>query len=128
MKRTSLVMLFISLMIFACKKNKDTVEDGPGEIYGRWKLTETLADPGDGSGRYMKVKGNPQYLNLERSGQMNGDALSDLQTFKILDSVTMEVYSKSYMRSIPYRYKVSARSLTLNPPCFEGCGYRFVRE
>lgn len=127
MKNLCILLLVFSVAIFACEK-KDPGTDGPGEIYGRWKLRETLADPGDGSGKYEKVTGKTKYLVVDASGTMSGDALPDLQSFKILDSVRIEVFSKTYMKSLPYMYKVSAKTLTLNPPCFEGCGFRFVRD
>jgi hypothetical protein len=124
MKRLGIFLLVFSVVYLSCKKH----EDGPGEIYGTWKLTETMQDPGDGSGKYHKVKGDVKYLTLDRSGQISGDALSHLQSFKVLDSVKMEVVEKASMNPLIYYYKVSASSLTINPPCIEGCGYRFVRK
>lgn len=127
MKKFILPLIMIALFISytSCKKN--SVSDGPGEVYGKWKLTETLSDPGDGSGKYIKVK-EDKYLIMSRTGKMEGDALPDLSAFKILDSLTMEVTSKTYNRTLPYRYKATANTLTLNPPCFEGCGFRFIRQ
>lgn len=124
MKKICLLLISICFVYAACKKT----EDGPGELYGKWKLTESYVDPGDGSGKYTKVKGEPKYLIFERSGKISGDALSDLYSFKIIDSLTIEVYSNTYKMPLTYRYKVSARALTLNPPCIEGCGMRFIRE
>ncbi|MFC4211894.1 hypothetical protein ACFOWA_11915 [Pedobacter lithocola] len=121
----SLMAITIFISYTSCKKNG--IDDGPGELYGKWKLTETLSDPGDGSGRYIKVKGD-KYLVMSRTGKMEGDALPDLSDFKILDSLTMEVTSKTYNRTLQYRYKATANTLTLNPPCFEGCGFRFIRQ
>lgn len=62
-----------------------------GEVYGTWKLTEIWQDPGDGSGKYIKVTGHTKYLTLEQSGKIKGDAIPDLYVFKILDSVRMEI-------------------------------------
>lgn len=120
-----LFILVGSLYIFlgSCKKTAD----GPGEIYGNWKLTETLADIGDGSGKYIKVKEN-KYLEFFKSGVVTGDAAPDFSRFKIIDSVKIEFSSKSSKQTYIYRYKVSSQSLTLNPPCFEGCGLRFKKE
>ena len=132
MKKISLLLLATICIIYvSCKKN--TIDnDGPGEVFGKWKLTETMFDPGDGSGKYKKVTGDAKYLTLEKSagkaGKFRGDAIPDLFSFRILDSVKMEVYSNTYKMPMIYRYKVSAKSLQLNPPCIEGCGYRFLRE
>lgn len=126
MKKIYLFLVIITLTYLGCKK--DVASDGPGEIYGKWRLTETLNDPGDGSGKYMKVTGDAKYLILDKSGKISGEALSDSFSFKVIDSVRVEIFSNTYKMPITYRYKVSARSLTLNPPCIEGCGLKFVRE
>ncbi|MBT2560520.1 hypothetical protein J7E50_23745 [Pedobacter sp. ISL-68] len=132
MKKVLLLLLAIAGVLYVSCKKTDKDNDGPGEVYGKWKLTETMQDPGDGSGRYKKVSGQAKYLILSKSadkaGKFEGDALPDLFSFRILDSVKMEVYSNTYKMPMIYQYKVSAKSLQLNPPCFEGCGYRFVRE
>jgi len=132
MKKILLLLLaFASVIHVSCKKS-DNNNDGSSEVYGKWKLTETMFDIGNGKGKYTKVNGKIKYLTLEKSadkaGKFKGDAFPDLFSFRILDSVKMEVYSNTYKMPIVYQYKVSAKSLQLNPPCFEGCGYRFVRE
>jgi hypothetical protein len=127
MKKILLILLAAASIIYvSCKKTDDN--DGPGEVYGKWKLTETMQDPGDGSGKYIKVTGDAKYITLDKSGKFEGDAIPELLTFKILDSVRMEVTGKNQSQPYNYRYKVSAKSLTLNPPCIEGCGFRFVRQ
>jgi hypothetical protein len=127
MKKILLILLAAASIIYvSCKKTDDS--DGPGEVYGKWKLTETMQDPGDGSGKYIKVTGDAKYITLDKSGKFEGDAIPELLTFKILDSVRMEVTGKNQSQPYNYRYKVSAKSLTLNPPCIEGCGFRFVRQ
>jgi hypothetical protein len=127
MKKILLILLAAASIIYvSCKKTDNN--DGPGEVYGKWKLTETMQDPGDGSGKYIKVSGDAKYLTLNKSGKFEGDALPDLFSFRILDSVKMEVSSNTYKMPMTYYYKVSAKSLQLNPPCIEGCGYRFERQ
>lgn len=49
-------LLFFSILLFlSCSKaaDKETVKDL--RFSGKWILTETLADPGDGSGKWIKV-------------------------------------------------------------------------
>lgn len=116
--------IVIAVINSSCKKQKD----GPGEIYGKWKLAETLADPGDGSGKYIKVTGAAKYMIIGRSGKIEGEAMPDVISCKILDSVRMEIVSNSYAGTLTFRYKLTAKTLVLNPPCIEGCGMRFVRN
>ncbi|MCX2495202.1 hypothetical protein OQX63_17055 [Pedobacter sp. PF22-3] len=126
-----LLLLAIVTIIVSCKKS-DNNNDRPGEVYGKWKLTETLYDIGNGQGKYTKVTGEAKYLKVEKSGnqagKFKGDAMPNLISFKILDSIRMEVYSSNYQMPTIFRYQVSANSLELNPPCIEGCGYRFSRD
>ena len=123
--RLTIAMMAIFICFNSCKKNQEN--DGPGEIYGRWKLTETLADIGNGKGKYIKVKEN-KYLIISRTGEIEGVVFPDLTTFKIVDSVTIAVTSKTYNGAAPYRYKVTANTLTLNPPCIESCGLKFIKK
>jgi len=123
MKRSLLIFFaFTALVYSACKKNND----GPGELYGSWKLTETLADPGDGSGKYVKVK-ERRILTFERSGNITGDVLTPFTKYKVLDSARLEL-SADKIQTVIYYYKVTAKTLTINPQCIEGCGLRFIRE
>jgi len=123
-KALFLVVMIIGFFYSSCKKTVD----GPGEIYGTWKLTETLNDPGDGSGKYIKVKGDAKYLILRSTGQVTGDAMPELTAFRVLDSSRVEIFTKNYTMPLTYYYKVTAKTLTLNPPCIEGCGLKFVRQ
>lgn len=118
--------LFIafSVSIVSCKKG----DKGTKEIYGTWKLTETWNDPGDGSGKYTKVEGPVKYLTIDTSGNMEGEAIPDAVTYKILDSERLEITSKNYPQPLIYGYKVTFNTLELNPPCIEGCGLKFKRE
>lgn len=124
MKKTiAIFAAAVCILYFSCKK----LTDGVGEVYGKWKLTESYMDPGDGSGKYQPVKEN-LFLTFDKSGKVTGDAAPTLLTFKILDSINIEFTATGQNRPIVYRYKVSERALTLNPPCIEGCGLRFIRQ
>ncbi|WP_316816693.1 hypothetical protein [Pedobacter nyackensis] len=121
-KSLFIITAFLGLFFTACKKN----EEGTGKLYGNWKLKETLADPGDGSGRYIMVK-EDKYLKMSPSGKITGDALPGLSDFKIVDSVRIEVYSKNTNQNSIFYYTVTGNTLTLNPPCTEACGLKFIR-
>ena len=123
-KKLFALLIIIAGLYISCKKQNSS----PGEIYGKWKLTETWADPGDGSGGYSKVKGDAKYITIDQSGKIEGEAMPEIMTYKILDSARMEITSKNYTEPLVFRYKVTAKTLELNPPCIEGCGFRFVRN
>lgn len=118
--------LFIAFLVIIVSCKKD--DNGTREIYGTWKLTETLNDPGDGSGKYTKINGPVKYLTIDTSGNMQGDAMPDVVKYKILDSERLEITSKNYPQPLIYWYKVTFNTLELNPPCIEGCGLKFKRN
>ena len=124
MKKILFALLFVSVIV-SCKDE----ETGPGgPLYNTWKLTETLADPGDGSGKWTPAIGN-RYIKFNTNGTVEGDALPEVAYFTIKDSVTLSVKFKSTETTpVPYRYKITNNNLQLNPPCIEPCGYRFIKE
>lgn len=127
--KKGLLLLFITIsgLCFSCKK--DRKESAPVEIYGKWKLTETMNDPGDGSGKYIKATGEPKYLSFDKDGKLGGDALyMDVFRYRIIDSTRIEILYQNYIAPQVYWYKLTAKTLQINPPCIEGCGLRFVRN
>ena len=125
MKRLLLLLsIAISIIYISCDKDDN---QGPVELYGKWKLLETLADPGDGSGKYIKTT-KDLYVTFDRSGKLEGDALPEAVSFKVLDSVSIKINSRERNHSITYGYKIEGSSLWLYPPCIEGCGLHFIRK
>ncbi|MFC4210921.1 hypothetical protein ACFOWA_07000 [Pedobacter lithocola] len=122
--RKLLFAFLIATIILSCKKNTES----SNEIYGKWKLTETLFDIGNGKGKYTKVTGPDKFLIFDKSGTVEGDVMPDIKRFRLLDSVKIELISNNYVMPITYRYKVNGNSLTINPPCIEGCGLKFIRQ
>jgi hypothetical protein len=122
MKKLLLNCAFIC-MILICSCKKDAPESG--EIFGNWLLLEQYNDPGDGSGKYEKVK-DRKTVTFSTTGEITGEVFESPTQFKILDSTKMEIISKT--RTDIYHYKVTDKYLQLNPPCIEGCGLRFLRQ
>jgi hypothetical protein len=128
MKKVLLALLITTSGLYlSCKKDKSV--PAPGEIYGKWKLTETMTDPGDGSGKYIKETGEPKYLTFDKAGKIEGNGLrAEVLSYKILDSVKLEITYKDDPKPRIIHYKVNSETLQLNPLCIEGCGFRFVRN
>ena len=51
-----ILLLFLSGVLFSCHKNDE--ELAPTSLAGTWKLTEVLADIGDGKGTFHPVSSN----------------------------------------------------------------------
>lgn len=47
--------LTVTMIIFSCSKSDDNQNVINSDFIGKWKLTETLQDPGDGSGVYERI-------------------------------------------------------------------------
>jgi hypothetical protein len=99
----------------------------PIGLTGTWQLTETLFDPGDGSATWQPVSDKTKKISFKPDGSIQGTALGDLVSYKIIDSTRVEFARKDDTKFI-YRYKVASSTLMLNPPCIEACGLKFRKE
>lgn len=126
MKKIILMLsVLFTILYISCKKN----DDGPGEIYGKWKVTEQMSDPGDGSkGKYQTFIGNHR-LTLTDNGLIEGNALPGFKSFKILNSTELEIQTEWSNNPLIYRYKVTSKTLWLaSSNCPHGCGTKFKRQ
>ena len=125
MKNLFVLLFVFSLVYLGCKKE----EEGPGEIYGTWMLSESMVDIGNGQGKYKKVEGDLRYVTLDQSGKISGNAFKDVERFIVLDSTRIVMFTENSVEPMEYGYSVSAKTLTLNyTNCTEGCGLRFIRK
>ena len=60
MKTKILALAVIILTVISCSKNDD--DTSSNLLKGTWKLTEVLADPGDGSGTFNLVNSNKNLI------------------------------------------------------------------
>jgi hypothetical protein len=68
MKNLSLIFLFAT--ITSCSTTFNSPADlDTKEITGKWQLTESLADPGDGSGTWQTVE-NGRTLEFDEDGMV----------------------------------------------------------
>lgn len=94
-------------------------------LAGKWKLTESLADPGDGSGKWNAVT-NESYLTFNTDGSVSSTDSPNFQTYKVLDSVKLE-FTLNDGRKQVVSYKTEGSTLTLTPQCIEACGSKYVK-
>jgi hypothetical protein len=122
MKKTLLTAI-IALSICTCgKKNIGTAENET--IIGKWKLTQTLSDPGDGSGKWQPADPNhPSYIEF-RADDTLAFSTGYSTRYKLLSDSTLILYSTG--DSIRWGYQFTKTQLTLHPPCIEACGMRYA--
>lgn len=121
--RNILLLVLVAFTFAACKK--DVQNSG---LVGKWKLTEYLADPGDGSGTWQPADpSNPQYIEFKKDGTVNysSTATNSSARYEITSDSTMTFFSDA--GDSPFRYQLSGNALSLTPPCIEPCGQKYIR-
>ena len=124
--------LFVVAMlvcVIACnKKNGATAgKRADGSIVGKWKLTESLADPGDGSGVWTAADPvNPVYLEFKEDNSLifTPSGIYNSDHYRILSDSTILFLRDT--DQLQLRYKLLENKLTLTPPCYEPCGQKYI--
>lgn len=137
MKTTNLFLLILfSLCAFKCSEDDSPVSENNGLI-GKWKLTEYLADPGDGSGKWQKVDENASsVIEFKANGdflEVKGPIYSSVNSYnsyKILDDKRLQLSMKDSVanpnKSIWYYSDLTPAKLTLSYGCIEPCGGKYI--
>jgi len=130
MKQSILIAatLFATLFFAACKKDGHTTNT---TLTGKWKLSQNLIDPGDGSGKWMPVPASAvAYVQFNSDGKLSGTAFPGDVSYVVKDSVTLTFTSKDNMVQ-NYRYSIKIDTMTMSPDgpirCYEACGTKYVK-
>lgn len=126
MKKGIIYLLFLA-MLSSCNKSKKDTKTG---LVGKFKLTQMLADPGDGSGTFELVKSN-KIIEFHDNGKVssNGELCemsiasdhSTTGTYSITDS------SINSSRCTNLRFEFIDNELIIHYPCIEGCSAKFEK-
>ena len=130
-----MLVLATVVLFAACSKDNMEIIDvygDPSVLNGKWKLSETLADPGDGSGEWKKVsRETNSYIVFKEDGSLSGDAFADYTTYAVQDSIILKFTKADGVTFQNYGYKLQNRALSLSPAgpirCIEACGIRFKK-
>ena len=130
------VLILITAIVFvACSNNDDSVD-----LFGKWKLVEQLADPGDGSGVFITVNSNRTIeffddftvvsngalciMSSETSSESTGTFFSTEESSSIGGTILPDDCEFSNAQII---YKVENNKLILSFLCIEACQQKFVK-
>lgn len=92
MKKNIIFLMLISLLV-SC--NSDDQENSTPELIGTWKLTEVLADPGDGSGTFKAVQSN-KTIEFKNNGTIvTNTSLCDPYSDEIKSSGSFSLHNNS---------------------------------
>jgi len=121
-----LVVVLLMSAFGACTSIKR--QSSEPTLVGKWQMTETLADIGDGKATWTPVSNDSiQYVVFAKDGKVSGNAFYNTTSYKLIDSNHVEFGITGNTSFVTHRYKVTATTLLLNPPCREACGMRFIR-
>ena len=119
---------FIALFLFAliaCTKSSDKTSSS---VIGRWKLTEALADPGDGSGRWMPA--TTEYIiqfNKDSTAYENPvNPYRNVKRYSVANDSTLTLFY-SNGTSFNFYFKIESNTLTIMGGCIEACGTKYRR-
>ncbi len=123
----------ILLVISACGKEKCGSADC---IIDEWKLVEELIDPGNGSGSFQSVSSNKKitfYSNgtFTSNGEMcSMTNQSGTNHDGVYSTSTGILNPDNCVSTLPLNitYTLSADTLILTYPCFEGCQQKYYRN
>lgn len=128
MKNITFALLLLMAVIITAGCSSQNTKVASPTLVGKWQLTETLSDPGDGSGKWMPAeKDSKQLVEFGKDGSVSGNAMPETSHYTITDSIHLALTQQGNTAPITYRYKVAQNTLTLNPPCREACGMRYIR-
>ena len=122
-------LLFFSLTLFlSCSKVPGKAIEKDLRLTGKWILIETLSDPGDGSGKWVKVEKPNCYFakfNPDSSAETNipGRFGNLIKYYSNNDSTVSFIYSKEDTTAL--HYKINDAYLTITGGCIEACGSKF---
>lgn len=127
--------MLLCLIIFSCSDD-DGRKPETSEFLGKWKLTQTLFDPGDGSGVYTDVASDD---NREIEFLSNGNVVSNY-SLCTSNPTSGNSFTAPYFEDNDYivpndcfpdgyniTYQIEGDNLILHYPCIEACAYKFTR-
>ena len=131
--KNRLLLLALIGFIFSCN-NDNSNNSLEADLIGIWKLTETLADPGDGSGVFMTVTSDKIIQFFNDGNVTSNGSLCDMSiqsdnasngTYSISDST---INSPECVTSgFNITFELSNNLLILNYPCIEPCKAKFIK-
>jgi hypothetical protein len=127
----NILIVFTSItLLFSCAEKDKTDSD----LTGKWKLTEVLVDPGDGSGTFQHVSSN-KILEFHSNGTVtsNGEICyisidSDSPSNGTYSISASKLYS-SNCSDEGIKYQRTGITLVLTYPyCDEPCASKYLKE
>jgi hypothetical protein len=127
-----LLSLLLCLGLLSSCEKKDSA--GEAVLAGKWKLIQTLVDPGDGSGKFKNVNSN-KIIEFHEDGTVTSNGLiceisveatePDSGTYSLVDS-TLSPRNCPYSEREIY-FDINGPYLLIYYPCDEACISKFKK-
>jgi hypothetical protein len=129
MQKLMLLLFFAATAaLVAC--NKKTAKEEAAPLMGKWKLKDSRVSPGTPVTVFTPAT-TDSYVEFKADGTViwTGDDIipGRINTYEIVNDSVLNTPQYNTGSPLPYRYKATTTTLTLNPPCFEECTYRYTR-
>ncbi len=120
MKKYLIAIIILAAISTGC--NKNITKTG---LIGKWKLTEALYDPGDGSGQWTPPS-QRTIIEFTSGGLIKYDDNKPSVNYKIVSDSVM-VIKQTSSSTLNFTYRLDRNKLFMRPPCIEACGERYIR-
>lgn len=129
-KGLSITTLILPILLICCSKSSETANPNNSALIGKWILVGALADPGDGSGKWIPVNNSNSYLQFNADNSIKSNTYSEfgglIKYETKNDSLVSFIYANGNIVSL--FYEINKDSLTLSGGCIEACGSKFIRQ
>jgi hypothetical protein len=121
-------LILLTVILFslgACKKT--VTQNYNSSIVGKLRLSEYLADRGDGSGTWhLAASLNPSYLEFKEDGTLSVSlySVNSWDHFQVTSDSTIILFRGS--DQFTRKYHFSTTLLTLSGSCIEVCEERYI--
>jgi len=124
------ILLAFTLTLVSCSNNNNSEK----EIVGEWKLIETLADPGDGSGVFQQIDSNKtiEFFNdntFTSNGVlcfMSNETTSSTGTY--LETESQIFPSDCNNSELSLTYEITSSDLIISYFCIEPCKEKYEKS
>ena len=132
MKRKT-ILIFIAVVLASCEY-KD-LRTSVSVLIGKWKLIETLVDPGDGSGTFTNVSSNKMISFYSDSIFYSNGSMCQMSINS--DHSTEGTYSPKQKTitpvgcassELPIHYEIKDEYLIVYYRCDEGCAEKYIMD
>jgi len=127
------IILFLAGILFSCSKDRE--REAGFDLIGKWKLTEMLLDPGDGSGTFYPVSSDKIIeFHVDGTVTSNGSICNistesgnpSEATYSLTDSTIHSSDCPIFPNVI--RFTKKGCVLILKYPCDEPCQAKLIKE